>query len=142
MMWWCALTSSNLNERGFSLMEALTGATVSVIAVLGLADSFGVGRGLVNRYEVARAALGEAQSELEALQLVPRGDPTMAIGYVSPPTPFLYEGLTLGASSWRVLPYDEPNLPGTQDLKRVVVTVTWTRNAQSDSVSLERLWAP
>ena len=82
MMWWCALTSSNLNERGFSLMEALTGATVSVIAVLGLAYSFGVGRGLVNRYEVARAALGEAQSELEALQLVPRGDPTMAIGYV------------------------------------------------------------
>ena len=41
-----------------------------------------------------------------------------------------------------MLPYDEPNLPGTQDLKRVVVTVTWTRNAQSDSVSLERLWAP
>lgn len=134
--------SLNLNERGFSLMEALTGATISVIAVLGLAYSFGVGRGLVNRYEVARAALGEAQSQLEALQLVSRFDPTLAFGYVSPPTPFRYEGATLGTSSWRVLAYDEPSLPGTRNLKRVVVTVRWTSSAQGDSVSLERLWVP
>ena len=132
----------NLNERGFSLMEALTGATISVIAVLGLAYSFGVGRGLVNRYEVARAALGEAQSQLEALQLAPRSDPTLAFGYVSPPTPFIYEGASLGTSSWRVLPYDEPSLPGPRNLKRVVVTVRWTSSALSDSVSLERLWVP
>jgi hypothetical protein len=132
----------NLNERGFSLMEALTGATISVIAVLGLAHTFGVGRGLVNRYEVARAALGEAQSQLEALQLVPRSDATLAFGYTSPPTPFRYEGATLGTSSWRVLAYDEPSLPGTRNLKLVVVTVRWTSSAQSDSVSLERLWVP
>ena len=123
-------------------MEALTGATISVIAVLGLAYSFGVGRGLVNRYEVARAALGEAQSQLEALQLVPRSDPTLAFGYVSQPTPFRYEGATLGTSSWRVLAYDEPSLPGTRNLKRVVVTVRWTSSALGDSVSLERLWVP
>ena len=121
-------------------MEALTGATISVIAVLGLAYSFGVGRGLVNRYEVARAALGEAQSQLEALQLVARSDATMAVGYASPPTPFLYEGAALGTSSWRVVGYDEPNLPGLVNLKRVIVTVRWVRNAQADSVSLERLW--
>jgi type II secretory pathway pseudopilin PulG len=141
-MRWCAVASLKLNERGFSLMEALTGATITVIAVVGLAYSFGVGRGLVNRYEVARAALGEAQSQLEALQLVSRNDPSMAFGYASPPTPFRYEGVTLGTSSWRVLGYDEPSIPGTQNLKRVVVTVTWTRNTQTDSVSLERLWQP
>jgi len=123
-------------------MEALTGATISVIAVLGLAYSFGVGRGLVNRYEVARAALGEAQSQLEALQLVARTDATMTIGYVSPPTPFRYEGATLGTSSWRVLAYDDPNLPGPVNLKRVIMTVRWSGNAQADSVSLERLWQP
>jgi len=123
-------------------MEALTGATISVIAVLGLAYSFGVGRGLVNRYEVARAALGEAQSQLEALQLVARTDATMTIGYVSPPTPFRYEGATLGTSSWRVLAYDDPNLPGPVNLKRVIMTVRWSGNAQTDSVSLERLWQP
>lgn len=136
------MASLVLNERGFSLAEALTAATVSVIAVMGLAYSFGVGRGLVNRYEVARAALGEAQSQLEALQLAPRNDPSMTIGYVSPPTPFLYEGATLGTSSWRVVAYDDPSLPGTVNLKRVIMTVQWTRNAQSDSVSLERLWQP
>ena len=136
------VTSWKLNERGFSLAEALTGATISVIAVMGLAYSFGVGRGLVNRYEVARAALGEAQSQLEALQLVPAGDPTMAVGYASPATPFLYEGATLGSSSWCVLAYDDPNLPGTVNLKCVIVTVRWMRNAQTDSVSLERLWRP
>jgi len=131
-----------LNERGFSLMEALTGATISVIAVLGLAYSFGVGRGLVNRYEVARAALGEAQSQLESLRLLRPGDPTLAFGYVSPPTPFRYEGATLGNSNWRVLAYDEPSLPGTRNLKRVVVTVRWQQDARTDSVSLERLWRP
>jgi hypothetical protein len=141
-MGWCAVTSLRLNERGFSLAEALTGATISVIAVMGLAYSFGVGRGLVNRYEVARAALGEAQSQLEALQLVPRGDATMAIGYGSPPIPFRYQGTTLGSSSWRVVAYDDPSLPGTVNLKRVVMTVRWTRGAQADSVSLERLWLP
>jgi len=123
-------------------MEAMTGATITVIAVLGLAYSFGVGRALVNRYEVARAALGEASAQLEALQLVPPSDPTKAFGYVSPPSPFRYEGATLGSSSWRVLAYDEPSLPGTQDLKRIIVTVTWRNNAQTDSVSLERLWQP
>ena len=128
-----------LNERGFSLMEALTAATVSVIAVMGLAYSFGVGRALVDRYEVARAALGEAQSQLEALTLLPNTDLTLALGYAAPLTPFQYGGATIGSENWRVLPYDEPNLPGAINLKRVVVTVRWQQNTQSDSLSLERL---
>jgi hypothetical protein len=117
-----------LNERGFSLMEALTAATISVIAVMGLA------------YEVARAALGEAQSQLEALTLLPNSDPTLALGYVATPTPFIYEGVALGTESWRVEPYDDPTLPGTTNLKRVVMTVRWQQAAHPDSVALERLW--
>ena len=105
-----------LDERGFSLMEALTAATISVIAVMGLAYSFGIGRGLVDRYEIARAALGEAQSQLEALTLLPSTDPTLALGYVAPLTPFRYEGATLGTENWRVVGYDEPHLPGTVNL--------------------------
>ena len=131
-----------LNERGFSLVEALAGATISVIAVLGLAYSFGVGRGLVDRYEIARAALGEAQSQLEALTAELPTDPTLAIGYVAPLTPFRYEGSTLGTENWRVEPYDEPHLPGAVNLRRVVMTVRWKQNAQTDSLSLERLWLP
>jgi hypothetical protein len=134
-----------LNERGFSLMEALTGATITVIAVLGLAYSFGVGRGLVNRYEVARAALGEAESQIEALSLTMQespGDPTLALGYVGTLTPFRYEGATLGTENWRVVPYDEPNIAGSYNLKRIIVTVRWRQNAHTDSVSLERLKLP
>ena len=121
-------------------MEALTAATISVIAVLGLAYSFGVGRGMVNRYEVARAALGEAQAQLEALTLRPDNDPVLAIGYGAMLTPFRYEGATVGNSYWHVAAFDEPHLPGTANLKRVIMTVRWQSDARTDSVSLERLW--
>jgi type II secretory pathway pseudopilin PulG len=131
-----------LNQRGFSLMEALTAAVISVIAVLGLAHSFGVGRALVNRYEVARAALSEAQTQLEALTQLSLGDPTLAIGYAAPLTPFAYEGMTLGESYWRVSAYDEPSLPGARNLRRVVVVVRWRYNALPDSIALDRLWLP
>ncbi len=123
-------------------MEALTAATVAVIAVLGLAYSFGMGRGLVDRYEVARAALGEAQSQLEALTLVQSSDPVLAIGYVAPLTPFRYEGVTRGGQNWRVVAYDEPNLPGNANLKRVRVIVRWQQDTRQDSLTLERLWLP
>lgn len=131
-----------LDERGFSLMEALTAATISVIAVLGLAYSFGIGHGLVDRYEVARAGIGVAQAQLESMAALPRTDPQLAIGFRSPATPFLYEGREVGSSDWRVTALDDPDLPGTADLKRVVVTVRWRQETRMDSLSLERLWLP
>jgi Tfp pilus assembly protein PilV len=131
-----------LNERGFSLMEALTSATISVIAVLGLAHTFAMGRSLVDRYEVARFALSEAESQLEALTVRPVGDATLAVGYASPATPFIYQGATLGSQYWQVVAYDEPHLPGSANLKRVVMTVRWQQGSRPDSVSLERLWLP
>lgn len=131
-----------LNERGISLIEALTAATISVIAVIGLAYSFGVGRSLVDRYEIARAAMGEAQAQIEAMTLWTRTDAQLAFGYRSPSTPFVYQGLTRGTSTWNVTPWDDPTLPGSANLKRVVVTVRWTQSARPDSVSLERLWLP
>ena len=123
-------------------MEALTAATVAVIAVMGLAYSFGVGRALVNRYEIARAALAEAQNQLEALTQVAPNDPVLALGYVAPQTPFRYEGVELGTQDWRVMAYDEPNLPGTVNMKRVRVVVRWQQNSRGDSLTLERLWLP
>jgi hypothetical protein len=131
-----------LNERGFSLMEALTAATVAVIAVMGLAYSFGVGRALVDRYEIARAALAEAENQLEALTQLPASDPTLAVGYMAPPTPFRYEGVELGTQNWLVTAYDEPNLAGTMNMRRVRVIVRWQQNASADSLMLERLWLP
>lgn len=131
-----------LDQRGFSLMEALTAATISVIAVLGLAYSFGVGRGMVNRYEIARAALGEAQTQLEAMTVWANDDAQLTIGFRSPQTPFRYQGLTLGTTDWYVVGYDEPNIAGPANLRRVVVTVRWRQDARMDSLALERLWQP
>ena len=133
-----------MTERGFSLMEALVATLIAVIAVSGLAYTFGVGRGQVDRYAVARAALGAAKSQMEALVLL---DPTrldsdsLDIGYVSPATPFVADGAAAGTCSWRVDPYDSPVLPGSVDMRRLTVTVSWTWGAMRDSVQLDRLFA-
>lgn len=129
------------NERGFSLIEALAGATISVIAVIGLAYSFGVGRGLVDGYEVARAALATAESQMEALKLSPASDPTLALGFVSPPTPFLYEGVQRGELYWRVVA-QPAGVAGVPPLRQVLLTVRWRTDARSDSVRLRRSWRP
>ncbi|MFM8558347.1 MAG: hypothetical protein ACKOC6_01865, partial [bacterium] len=97
---------------------------------------------LVDRYEVARAGIGVAQAQLESMAALPRTDPQLAIGFRSPATPFLYEGREVGSSDWRVTALDDPDLPGTADLKRVVVTVRWRQETRMDSLSLERLWLP
>ena len=44
------------SESGFSLMEAIVATAIAVIAVLGLAYSFGQGRAMIGRYEISRAA--------------------------------------------------------------------------------------
>ena len=86
--------------------------------------------------------MGEAQAQIEAMTLWTRTDAQLAFGYRSPSTPFVYQGLTRGTSTWNVTPWDDPTLPGSANLKRVVVTVRWTQSARPDSVSLERLWLP
>src|SRR5689334_2363201 len=53
--------SARDNQRGLGLFEVVAGTLIATIAVLGLAYSFGVGRGMIDRYQVARAGLGEGQ---------------------------------------------------------------------------------
>src|SRR5262249_5885492 len=60
------------SEARFTLVEALVAAIIAVLAVVGLAHTFGLGRAFINRFEVARAALGAAQERLELLQITPR----------------------------------------------------------------------
>lgn len=128
-------------QQGFSLIEALTATVIAVIAVLGLAYTFSVGRGQVNRFEVARAALGEAEGRMETLLLVadtrPASD-SLAPGYRSPLSAFRYAGATLGETWWHVAPYDDPDLPDNPDLRRLVVCVRWNTSV-ADSVELRQL---
>jgi len=129
------------DQHGFSLIEALTATVIAVIAVLGLAYTFSVGRGQVDRYEVARAALGEAENRMERLLLLADRTPasdTLAIGRVWPPVAFTYAGATIGDIAWHVEPYDLPNVPGSPDLRRLVVCVRWNTSLP-DSVQLDQL---
>ena len=128
-------------EQGFSLIEALIATVIAVLAVVGLAYTFSVGRGQVNRYEVARAALGEAETQMERLLLIADTAPSfdsLAVGFRSPTFPFAYRAATLGTVWWHVDPYDDPNLPDNPDLRRLVVCVRWN-TVIPDSVQLQQL---
>lgn len=120
-------------------MEAIVASVIAVIAIVGMAHSFGLGRGMVFRYELARAALGVAQTRMEFLSTLPLTSDSLVVNYTSPPVPFVYEGQNAGAELWRVTAYDDPTLPGTVDLRRVEVTVRWVQGGMSDSLTLDRM---
>lgn len=129
-----------LRERGFSLIEALIATIIAVLAVLGLAYTFSVGRGQVGRYEVARAALGEAESQMERLLRLDHVSPTvdsLALGH-NYSFPFTYRAATLGTVGWHVDPYDDPYIPNSPNLRRLVVVVHWNI-VVPDSVRFDQL---
>lgn len=126
-------------EAGFSLVEAIVASVVAIIAILGLSYTFGIGRGMVNRYEVARAALGVAQDRLEMSVALPRDSDSLAVGFSSPTAPFVYEGTTVGDMWWHVEAYDHPDILGATDMKRVIVAVRFHNGSLTDSLKLDRL---
>lgn len=129
------------DQQGFSLIEALTATVIAVIAVLGLAYTFSVGRSQVSRFEVARAALGEVEARMERLLLLADAQPgsdSLLVGYRSPLQPFTYRGATLGTVWWHVAPYDDPQLPDNPDLRRLIVCVRWNTSVP-DSVQFSQL---
>jgi hypothetical protein len=137
-----------LDQRGISLIEVVAGTLISVLAMVGLAYSFGVGRGLINRYEIARAALSTAQERLEVLSSLPPGSADLAIpagnpSSSSPPSPFYSRGRQVGEQWWVVEWVDDPidgvdpADPYPEDLKRVTAYVTWQGDVR-DTVRFSR----
>jgi prepilin-type N-terminal cleavage/methylation domain-containing protein len=135
------------DERGFSLIEVLVAVIIAVIAVLGLAHSFGAGRALINRYETARAASALVEGRLETLATIATKDPSdpqLTVG-THGPAPIMLGGERLGQESWFIEWVDDP-LDGLgagdltpNDYKRVTATITWTGSAVADTVQLTRL---
>jgi prepilin-type N-terminal cleavage/methylation domain-containing protein len=133
------------SQCGFSLIEVMTAAVISVIAVVGLAYSFSTGRGLIDRYATARAALGVAERRLETLAMESSKDPTMpdlAVG-VHGPFPRTLDQNPSGSESWTVAWVDDPvDNPGgdanPNDYKRITVEVSWTQGGLQDRVRLAR----
>ena len=128
-------------ERGVGLMEVIVATVVATLAILALAYSFGTGRGLINRFEVARMALAAAQSRMEWLATQPTYAPELAIGSHGPKA-VVVDGRNVAQETWNVAAYDDP-IPnsGPQDLKRVTVTVSWGQGGPNERVQLTRLFS-
>lgn len=121
-------------------MEAIVGALVAVIAVIGLAHTFGLGRSMVDRYKVSRVALGVAQSRMERIGTLPLVSPDLATGtHPASPIPFVVDGVTLGEEWWTVEPVDDPDIPGPTNLRRVTVLVRFTHSSMADTIRLQRM---
>jgi hypothetical protein len=98
----------------------------------------------VNRYEVARAAMGQAESRMERLLLLADTDPgsdSLVVGYGSASAPFSVAGNPLGTMWWHVDGYDDPNIPGGDNLRQVTVCVRWNTSGP-DSVQFSQLIPP
>jgi prepilin-type N-terminal cleavage/methylation domain-containing protein len=135
-------------EDGFSLIEVMVATVIAVIAVMGLAHTFGTGRALINRYEVARDAVGVAQRELEVLGTVRLSSDSLNADVsqpVIPPFSVKLNDRQSGTVEWRSVwvddPVDDPSGggpdPDPKDYRRVTVVVRWA-GAADDSVALSR----
>ena len=140
----------HLSERGFSLMEAIVATVIAVIAVLGLAYTFGQGRAMIGRFQISRAALAAAQERMELLAVTPASDSTLALGPGNSPglhgRVFAIGGQPVGAVQWSVTAFDDPadGLAPTDlnpfDLKQVTVTAKWTVGFSPGSVAITRFF--
>jgi prepilin-type N-terminal cleavage/methylation domain-containing protein len=135
------------DQGGFTLIEVITASLIAVIAVTGLAFTFGAGRGLVDRYAVARDGLAAAQQRMERLSIMGLKDPgnaDLAPG-LHGPLPRPLDGNMSGTEEWFVAWVDDPadNTGGgdsnPQDYKQVTVDVRWRSGAVQDSIRLSRI---
>jgi hypothetical protein len=124
------------------MMEAIVATAIATIAILGLAHTFGLGQGFVDKFEIARTALATAQARMEALSVTDPTSTDLSIGaHPTPAEPFLYHGANIGTETWRVEWFDDPITPAiTTDLRRVTVVIAWNIGADGDSLSLTRLF--
>lgn len=127
-------------ERGFSLMEVIVATVIAAIAVIGLAHTFGLGRGQIEQFSVARTALGAAEEQMAVLTVLPRKHPML--GYGQHDSTFDVDGQALGEMRWIVTPELYSWTSGFttygDTLRRVVVEIDWN-NGYPDTVRLARL---
>jgi hypothetical protein len=130
-------------ERGVGLMEVVVATLIATIAVIALAYSFGTGRGLVDRYELARMALASAQRRMEMLEAAPAGSPDLAVPSTHGPQPVLVDGRAVCRESWTVAPFHDPANAQPHayvDLRKVEVAVTWGGGTEAETIRLTRLF--
>ena len=133
------------DSRGFTLTEVLAALLISVIAVMGLAHTFGIGRGLIDRYATGRDALAAANRRVETLRaraVKNSADVQVARGAYGP-FPVILNGGTSGSEYWQVTWMDDPadnlasaDTDGPDDYRRILVRVCWGQGAATDTLEL------
>jgi hypothetical protein len=125
-------------QAGFSLMEAMAATVIAVVAVLGLAYAFSIGRAFINSFEYRRVADAQAQGCMEWLGTLRVNDPNLTLG-THGPRPFVVNGRTLGTLQWRTSAATDTPVNVTTLLRQLTVTVRWRDGAFTDSVGYTRL---
>lgn len=123
-------------------MEAIVATVVAVLAVIGLAHTFGLGHGFIDGFSASRAALGEAQRRMEWLAAYSDSVELFTTGY-HPASPIALDipGVVRGSVRWRVEPYDDPITGSvTDDMRRVTMFVVYRTMSTQDTVSVVRLF--
>lgn len=127
-------------------MEVIVATVIATIAVVGLAYTFGLGRGFINRFEVGRAAMAAAQGQIELISTTPLGDSLVRIDELHQ-SYFLMGGIPRGTQQWMIHWRDDPadgssaSLPidrDTSDLRCATVTILFKEGSVQDSVQLSR----
>ena len=133
------------DERGFSLIEVIVASVIAVIAVLGLAHSFGIGRALVDQHECGRDALGLAQERLEYLLNLPATHADLTLGAHDGGTIAINDRVN-GTEVWVVGWVDDPadgtgggDLSGPNDYERITETIGWNQFGSADQIQLSRI---
>jgi prepilin-type N-terminal cleavage/methylation domain-containing protein len=132
-------------QDGFSLIEVIVATVISVIAIVGLAHSFGIGRALINRFEAERGALAVVQGRLEMLSKLPSSSPELTVGDHTGPLPIeIAPGLSV-EEKWKVDPVNDPadgvgSDPNPVDYRRVTVSMSWTHGSFPEKIELTRLF--
>jgi hypothetical protein len=123
-------------------MEVIVSTIIATIAVIALAYSFGAGRGLVNRYELARMALAAAQRRMELLEAAGDTALVLAVPSTHGPQDVDVDGRPVLRESWTVTPYHDAasKHAGSTDLKKVTVTVAWGGRSAAETIQLTRLF--
>ncbi len=115
---------------------------ISVLAVMGLAYTFGVGHGLIDNYATSRAALGEAQRRMEWLSALPVSSDSLQLNgpHPVPAGTFSIPGVVSGTYQWTVSDYDDPATPTPDDLKLVTLQVVYPLGRALDTLQTSRLF--
>ncbi len=116
-------------------MEAIAATMIAAVAILGLAHSFGLGRGQIDRFTVARAALAAAEDRMETLSVQPASSPDMSLG--AHDTTFVFEGESRGVVHWEVSHYPLSWSSHLDHLTQVDVDVQWD-SGPGDAIHLTR----